>query len=147
MTWTSGLARRKIVDAMTIYHKKERRDLTAAVRFYLDREHAGAHAAEADVEATIEVLEAQLERYTDLPRTVDELAAFVDEGRNSVDAAGKFVWKGDEAVFSFGQHRGRSLRDVASEAADYLDWILGSDFPPDAKEIVRAAREGRFPER
>ena len=33
------LAERRTIDAMTIFHGRERRDLTAAVRFYLDREH------------------------------------------------------------------------------------------------------------
>ena len=48
-------------------------DLAAAVRLYSDREHRGHRAAE-DVDATIEVLAAQLERYDGLPTVVDELA-------------------------------------------------------------------------
>ena len=64
-----------------IFHRKEPRDLTAAVRFYLDRDHEGAHSAEADVTATAEVLDAQLERYSDLPRTVDELDGWLRAGR------------------------------------------------------------------
>lgn len=67
-------SRRRVVDVMAIFHKKEPRDLAAAVRFYLGREHAGAHGAEADVRAAAEVLDAQLACYEDLPRTVEELA-------------------------------------------------------------------------
>jgi DNA polymerase-3 subunit epsilon len=137
---------RMVLDAMTIYHRKEPRDLTAAVRFFLDRDHTGAHTAEADVEATADVLDAQLARYEDLPRTVTELSAWARRvPANAVDGSGKFVWKDGEAVFGFGKHNGKSLRDVAANAPDYLSWIVGSDFPQDARELVRRALDGEFP--
>ena len=66
---------RRVVDVMTIFHRKNPRNLSAAVRFYLDRDHSNAHAAEADVAATFDVLEAQLEHHDDLPRTIAELDA------------------------------------------------------------------------
>jgi DNA polymerase-3 subunit epsilon len=44
-----------IVDAGTIFKKKEERTLTAAVRFYCGREHVTAHRAAGDVGATIDV--------------------------------------------------------------------------------------------
>ncbi len=81
-----GVSRRWVVDVMTIFHKKEPRDLEAAVRFYLRREHEGAHGAEADVLAAAEVLDAQLAVYEDLPRTVDELARWCAAGRGPVAA-------------------------------------------------------------
>ena len=68
-----SIAERRVIDVMSIFHRKERRDLTAAVRFYLGRDHAGAHQAQSDILAALEVLDAQLERYPDLPRTVEEL--------------------------------------------------------------------------
>lgn len=140
------VAGRRVVDAMTIYHKKERRDLSAAVRFFLHRDHPEAHSAEADVAATAEVLEAQLAHYSDLPRTVDELDAWIrGVPRDAVDRDGKFVWQDGEAVFSFGKHQGRTLREIAAEKPDYLEWITGSDFPPEAKELVRRALSGDFP--
>ena len=52
------------------------RNLTAAVRHYCGRELTGAHSAEADSDATIDVLLAQLERYPDLPRDVKGLHEF-----------------------------------------------------------------------
>src|SRR5574344_258574 len=61
---------RRHVDVQRIFHRKEPRDLTAAVRFYLDRDHAGAHGAEADTRATLEVLKAQMAKYADLPQDV-----------------------------------------------------------------------------
>jgi DNA polymerase-3 subunit epsilon len=140
------LADRRIVDAMTIYHRKERRDLSAACRFYLDRPHDGAHSAEADVRVTAGILDAQLERYSDLPATVGELEAWCRSGRtDGVDPSGKFIWKGGEVVFSFGKHQGKALRHVAGKSPDYLEWILQSDFPADTKAVVADALRGRYP--
>ena len=141
-----GLSGRRLVDAMSIYHRKERRDLSAAVKFYLDREHAGAHAAEDDVLAAVDVLDAQLERYDDLPRDVAELDAWIRPvPQDAVDHRGKFVWREGEVTFAFGRHHGRTLREVAKDAPDYLEWILGTDFPADARELVAGALKGEFP--
>lgn len=57
------------------------RNLGAAVRHYCGRELEGAHSAEADTQATIDVLLAQLKRHADLPRDVRGLAEFC--ARNS----------------------------------------------------------------
>jgi DNA polymerase-3 subunit epsilon len=141
-----GLAGRRVIDAMTIFHRMERRDLSAAVSFYLGRSHEGAHAAEADVSATAEVLEAQLERYTDLPRAVEELDVWMRDGRaDGVDRSGKFVWKDGEALLAFGKHQGKPLRQVARENPGYLEWVARSDFPEDAKRVASEALAGRFP--
>ncbi len=138
-----ALARRRVVDVMTIFHKKEPRDLTAAVRFFLDRDHAGAHGAEADVMASLAVLDAQLARYPDLPRTVDGLDAWchpVPSG--AVDRNGKFVLREGEVVFAFGRQKGRPLREVARAQPGYLEWILKQDFPEDARALVEKALLG-----
>ena len=136
-----ALASRRIVDVMTIYHKKEPRDLTAAVRYFLGRDHDGAHTASRDVAATLEVLESQLARYEDLPRSVDDLDSFcfpVPAG--AVDRSGKFVLREGEVVFAFGRQRGKPLREVARVQRDYLEWILKQqDFPEDARSLVRKA--------
>jgi DNA polymerase-3 subunit epsilon len=140
-----GLTERRLLDAMSIYHRKERRDLSAAVEFYLDRQHAGAHSAEDDVLAAIDVLDAQLGRYEDIPRDVAELDAWLRPvPRDAVDQRGKFVWRESEVAFAFGKHQGRALREVAREAPDYLEWILNSDFPEDARQLVADALKGDF---
>jgi DNA polymerase-3 subunit epsilon len=137
---------RKVVDSMTIFHRKERRDLTAAVRFFLERDHTGAHTAEADVNATFDVLEAQLARYEDLPHTVAGLDDWINPVQpGAVDRSGKFIWSDGQVVFAFGKNKGMSLRDVAAERPAYLEWILKSDFPADAQELVRCALRGEFP--
>ena len=138
------LERRHVVDAMTIFHRMEPRDLSAASRHYLGRELEGAHSAEADVVASFEILEAQLARYADLPRSVPELDAWSRRvPDNAADRAGKFVREGERVIFNFGRHKGKSLAEVAAEAPDYLQWILGSDFPEDAKHHVREALDSQ----
>ena len=136
-----GLAGRRVVDAMTIFHKKEPRDLGAAVRFFLGREHEGAHGAEADVRATLEVLEAQLARYGDLPDTPEAIEAWLQPPvpPGAADRTGKFVVRDGATVFNFGKHRGRPLAEVAAQSPDYLKWLLQGDFPDDAKTLVRDA--------
>lgn len=135
-----AFAGRRIVDALAIYHRKEPRNLAAAVRFYLGREHEGAHAAEADVLATADVLLAQLDRYADLPATVGELAAWCNPAPpGAVDRGGKFVRRDGEIVFNFGKKKGRKLADIARDEPDYLRWMLGSDFPDDVRAIVKEA--------
>lgn len=138
-----ALAQRRIVDVMTIFHKKEPRDLSAAVRFFLGRDHAGAHGAEADVTASLEVLESQLARYPDLPRTVEALDAFCfPTPAGAVDRGGKFVLREGEVVFAFGRQKGKALSEVARVQRDYLEWILKQDFPEDARTLVEAALRG-----
>jgi DNA polymerase III subunit epsilon len=134
---------RALIDPMEIFHDRERRDLSAAVRFYCGREHSGAHGAATDVQATGEVLDAMLERYSDLPRVVEQLdATFRDPRAADIDGKfiGKFIRDGGRLIFNFGKHRGRSLEGVALESPDYLEWMLGGCFLDDTIEL------GRVPE-
>jgi DNA polymerase-3 subunit epsilon len=138
---------RRLIDALRIFHLKEARNLTAAVRFYVGREHDGAHGAEADTLAAMEVLDAQIAHYPDLPRDVEGLARLC-KPEGWIDSQGKIRWAAGEPVLGFGQHRGKSLRQMARAEASYLRWIVDkSDLPADTKWVVREAIEGRYPER
>jgi DNA polymerase-3 subunit epsilon len=123
----------KLVDAMGIYHLKERRDLSAAVRFYCQREHADAHSAKADVQATIDILKKQLLLYEDLQPNTTFLHDYLNAGLN-VDLAGRFV-RNEEGtiVFNFGAHKGKE----ACTEPDYLKWIINSDFPVDTRMVAK----------
>ena len=137
---------RAVVDAQIVFHSKERRDLSAASMFYLGRELVGAHQSQADVEAARAVLEAQMERYPELPREPRSLAtALRIEVPVWVDSEGKLRWEKNEIVFTFGRHRGRTLRELARSQPDYLEWLMASDFAPDLKAIVAGALKGEFP--
>lgn len=139
------------LDAMRIFHTMERRDLTAALKFYCDKELTEAHDALADVNATLEVLDAQLGRYRDLPRDLNGLHRFCnpDEGR-FVDRKGKLMWNdNDEPVFTFGKLKGRTLAEACAmpDGRSYLQWMLTKDFGEDLKTILREALDGVFPRR
>lgn len=133
----------KVVDPMRIFSRKESRDLTAAVRFYCGRAHEGAHGAEADILATIDVLEAQLARYDDLPLDVAGLHDFCHpRDPRWVDATGKLKRADDGSVaIAFGKHMGRKLEDLVRSDPGYVQWILDGNFPADTKAIVAAARD------
>lgn len=136
----------KLVDAQRIFHKKEPRTLEAALRYYCDEALENAHAAEADVMATIKVLEGQLAKYDDLPQDVDALAAFCRDDR-WVDLQGRLHWQGDEVAIGFGKKKGMLLRDLVKRDMSYLNWILDGRFPQDVKDVIREAKEGRYPEK
>jgi DNA polymerase III subunit epsilon len=144
-------AGRRLLDAMTIFHQKEPRTLEAAMRFYCGRELAGSHSAEADAAATLEVLDAQLARYTDLPRDPAGLHAVCnpDEGL-FLDRTRKLRWSdAGEAVIAFGKHQGKTLRAMTAVPADrdYLKWMMSKDFSDEVKEILVKALSGVFPVR
>ncbi len=138
---------RRILDAQRIFHIKEPRDLSAALQFYCGEEHLGAHGAMDDVLATVQVLEAQFERYDDLPRNMEELDALCNPRDPSwADEEGKIKWQSNELVINFGQQQGQKLRDLVMNNPGYLQWILKKDFPDDTKDLVRDALNDRYPD-
>lgn len=138
---------RRILDAQRIFHRKEPRDLTAALRYYCGKDHPDAHGAMADVVATVDVLRAQLARYEDLPQEMDELDAYCNpKDPTWVDESGKFKWQAGEVVVNFGQKQGLKLRQLVLNEPGYLEWILKKDFPDDVKDLVRNAMNNRYPD-
>lgn len=137
---------RKQIDPCVIFHKREARDLAAALQLFCGRTLDGAHRAAADVEATIAVLEGQLARYSDLPTTVDDLHAYCKDP-SWIDDAGRVVWISGVACLSFGKHAGEMLENLAEkpDGRDYLKWICTADFPADTRAIVKRALDGKFP--
>lgn len=125
----------RFVDVQGIFHKMERRDLTAAYRFYCDKDLANAHSAEADTRATLEVLEAQLDRYADeLKNSVDFLADFSRRTRN-VDLAGRIVLNDQgEEVINFGKYRGRPVTEVLRRDLGFFNWVMQGDFTQNTKQ-------------
>ncbi|MBI4946706.1 MAG: 3'-5' exonuclease [Bacteroidetes bacterium] len=127
---------RKFVDVQGIFHKKEERTLSAAYKFYCSKELNNAHSAEADINATYEILEAQLERYTDLKSDVDYLHGFTSRTRR-VDFAGRFIYNDkNTVVFNFGKHTGKSAEDVFRLEPQYYDWMMRGDFSLHTKKVI-----------
>lgn len=125
----------RFIDVQTIFHKKEQRTLVAAYRFYCDKNLEDAHSAAADTMATLEVLEAQLERYPDLPRDVDALSEYSRQNRN-VDLMGRLVYDDkNREVINFGKYKGQVAEDVIRRDPGYFAWILQGDFAQNTKDV------------
>lgn len=157
-----------LIDAQTIFHKMERRNLSAAYKFYCGREmdeDFEAHRADQDTEATYRVLMGQLDKYNpktepdkerQLRNDMDFLAEF-SRHNNNVDFAGRIVWaeakdgKGNTILdgngnpvlietFNFGKHKGEPVAQVLRYDPGYYSWILGGDFTFNTKQVLTRIR-------
>lgn len=139
------LEKRNLLDAQKIFHLMEKRNLTSAYKFYCGKKLENAHSAEADTLATLDVFQAQIERYLgeeaeDLQG--NKLGVFENDmkkihaivNKQMVDLAGRFVFnKEGEEVFNFGKHKGKPIAQVLKEEPGYYDWMMRGDFPIDTK--------------
>ncbi len=126
---------RKFIDVQRIFHHKEPRNLRAALRFYCDEELENAHSAEADTIATWRILQAQLERYDDLPEDIQGLHNMSGQN-NLADLAGRFIIKDEVVLFNFGKYKGMAVSEVLKKDAGYYNWMMAGDFPQQTKEIL-----------
>ncbi|NNM32118.1 MAG: 3'-5' exonuclease [Gemmatimonadetes bacterium] len=135
---------RRIIDMKMIFHREEPRDLSAAARFYLGRDHQDAHTALGDIRTTAAVLTAQLEHYPHLPRDLDGLHAYCDEMDPFETEFDRWFSQEDRGlVFRRGKHKGSTIDDVAQSAPDYLEWMMGADdMPAEVLDVVRQALSG-----
>ncbi|GAO44271.1 3'-5' exonuclease [Flavihumibacter petaseus] len=124
---------RKLLDVQRIFHLMEQRTLSAAYKFYCNKNLDGAHSAEADAQATWEVLEAQLIRYPQLGDNIDSIVKFTGEDQ-VVDFARRFVLSNGVEVFNFGKHKGKPVVDVLKAEPQYYDWMMKGDFPLHTKQ-------------
>lgn len=132
-----NIRERKLVDVQNIFHKMEQRTLAAAYQFYCHKELINAHSALADIEATYEVFEAQLEKYhTALKNDVDFLHDFTKRFDN-VDLAGRIIYnQKKEAVLNFGKHKEKPVLKVFETEPSYYSWMMNGDFTLDTKEVM-----------
>ncbi|WP_346320054.1 3'-5' exonuclease [Chitinophaga sp. YIM B06452] len=131
---TFDVDHRRFIDVQKIFHLMEKRTLSAAYKFYCDKDLTNAHSAEADALATFEILEAQLVRYeSQLKADVDALAAFTKEDEY-VDFARRIVMQNGVEMFNFGKYKGRAVRDVLKAEPQYYDWMMKADFPLNTKQ-------------
>lgn len=162
----------RLIDAQTIFHKMERRNLAAAYKFYCGRKMEDdfeAHRADQDAEATYRVLQGELDIYNPetaeepdraLPNDMDVLATF-SKLNDNVDFAGRIVWqdmKGKDGnvlldnegrprrqeVFNFGKYKGWSVSDVLHRDPGYYSWMLASEFTADTKQVLTRIRLREF---
>jgi DNA polymerase-3 subunit epsilon len=131
---TFRLRGRKVVDALSLFHRQEPRDLSAAVRKYCGRELEHAHRASHDVVASAEALDAMLGAHCELPREVDALHGYLIE----VDIEGWFRREGSHVALARGKYVGQRVADVAHRDPAYLRWIAERAMC-DAQRIILAA--------
>jgi DNA polymerase-3 subunit epsilon len=134
------IKKRKLIDVQVIFFKKEPRTLSAAYRFYCEKELENAHSAEADVRATYEVLKSQIEKYDDLKNDVNQISKFSSQ-MNTADFAGMVIFDDkNQEIFNFGKHKGLRVEDVFLKEPGYYSWIMNADFPLYTKKILTAVK-------
>jgi DNA polymerase III subunit epsilon len=124
---------RRLLDVQKIFHMMEQRTLSAAYRFYCNKELEGAHGAEADASATWEVLVAQVVKYPQLGTNLETILKYIGE-EQVVDYARRFVLENGVEVFNFGKYKGRSVAEVLKAEPQYYDWMMKGDFPMHTKQ-------------
>jgi len=130
----------RFVDVQVIFHKMEQRTLSAAYKFYCEKDLEDAHSALADTKATFEVLKAQVDRYPDVQNDFNYLAEFSSHTQN-VDFAGRFIYdKNGVEVFNFGKHKGVPVEEVLKSEPGYYNWMMNSDFPLYTKKVLTAIK-------
>lgn len=131
------LSNRTIIDSKNIYHANEKRDLTAAYKFYCKKEIKDAHTALADASATLEVLVEQIKLYGDGSEGISSLTKFSQPKLTIfVDPERKLrFWNGDYYL-AFGKYRNQSLKEIMKTDKRYLSWLLGTDMNEIAKSII-----------
>jgi len=127
------LSKSRFVDVQKIFHQMEQRTLSAAYKFYFDKNLDGAHSAEVDATATWEVLLAQLDRYPQLGTTIESILKTTGEDL-VVDFARRFIFENGVEVFNFGKHKGKPVADVLRQEPQYYDWMMKGDFPLHTKQ-------------
>lgn len=126
----------RFVDVQVLFFKKEPRNLAAAYKFYCDKTLENAHSAQADVEATYEIFEAQVQKYDDIENDIKFLSEYTSQ-RKTADLAG-FIGILDDGseIFNFGKYKGQKVIDVFQKDQGYYSWILNADFPLYTKKVL-----------
>jgi DNA polymerase-3 subunit epsilon len=127
------LKENRLIDVQRIFHQMEQRTLSAAYKFYCNKNLDGAHSAEIDATATLEVLHAQVERYPQLGNSIESILKATGE-EQIVDFARRFIMENGKEVFNFGKHKGRPVADVLRQEPQYYDWMMKGDFPLHTKQ-------------
>ncbi|WP_185872310.1 3'-5' exonuclease [Blattabacterium cuenoti] len=138
------IKKHKTIDVQVIFHKMEPRTLSAAYKYYCNKNLMKAHSSKADAFATYEILLAQLEKYENLKKNVKSLNQFSHQ-KNIADLAGfiKIDENGNE-IFNFGKYKGEKVFEIFEKDPNYYGWIQNSDFPLYTKKILTGVKLRKF---
>lgn len=134
-----------LVDPFVIWKKHDPKTLTHAYETFCGKKLENSHSALADINATYEVLAAQVKLYEDLPKTSGELGQYCYPGDPSwVCSSYHFIWndKG-EILCNFGKNKGVSLTQLLKTQKHFCQWVVEKEFPEDVKHMVQNALEGK----
>ena len=145
---------RRLIDVQRIFYRMEPRSLQAAHRFYCGSEVSNAHDAMADVDATINVLYGQLEKYEGKDLVDDEgvlenpikndmqcLHDFTNDPK-LIDVTQRLKYnRSGDVIFNFGRYQGRVVKEVFQEDRDYYHWIQKKEFSVQVKKIAAKIME------
>jgi len=135
------ISNKKTVDVYKIFSKMERRDLAAAYKFYCGKDHPDAHSAEADVLATFQILEAQLEKYGDeIQNEIGFLHAFTTD-TEMVDIGRRLINENGIVRYNFGKYKGMAVTEVFAKDPSYYHWIMRGEFHIDTKKKLQQIKE------
>ncbi len=136
------IRKRVFVDVQNIFHKMEQRTLSAAYQFYCEKQMENAHNAAYDAEVTFEVFKAQLEKYSGIGESIEELAIFTRYGNNELaDFAGRLALIKGKVAYNFGKHKGKTVEEVDRIEPGYYGWMQDADFPRFTKQVLKDEME------
>ncbi len=124
---------RKLIDVQKIFHQMEQRTLSAAYKFYCEKELMGAHGAEVDATATYEILEAQIERYANLGNTAESICKICGE-EDTIDFSRRLINVDGVPTYNFGKHKGKAIKEVMKIEPQYYDWVMRGEFTLHTKQ-------------
>lgn len=145
------ISTRRLLDMQRIFYKMEPRTLRAALRFYSGKEIENAHDALADVRATVDVLNGQLDMYVGkdwidadghvLPSPIVRDVKGLSDATNdtsTADATRRLKYDKDgNLVFNFGVNAGKLVGKTLYHDRNYLNWILNKDFSTQVKQLIK----------
>ncbi|MFV0237613.1 MAG: exonuclease domain-containing protein [Flavobacteriales bacterium] len=138
-----NLDKHKLIDAQVIFHKLEPRNLSAAYKFYCNKQLIDAHSASADTNATYEILKAQIEKYDEVKNDVKFLSNFSSH-RKTADLAGFIIFNGKDEVFAFGKYKGQKVEEILQKDQGYYSWVQNADFPLYTKKVLTRIKLRNF---
>lgn len=134
-----------VLDVFKILQEKEPRNLGVMYKYYTGKDLENAHSAEADIEATIEIFEAQITKYglpQDIKQIQNEIIKIRKDGSEQVDFNGTFGYKGGNFFYNIGKHKGKN---IDQSNVEYLDWIINkSDYAYNVKHVAQMIKNKLF---
>ena len=142
---------RRLIDVQKIFYKMEPRTLSAALRFYAQKELEDAHDALADVRATVDVLKGQLRMYEGVSYTdsngdnhpnaiqndMQQLHEFTND-HSVVDVTQRLKRNSTgQVVFNFGKYIGQPVGEILAKDRPYYFWIQEKEFSIQVKKMVK----------